>query len=155
MNRSLLLISLPALVAFTTPTVVTWSARPVVASRGSSGQATIRVHGSIINKWHLYSMSQKPGGPKALSFELEPNSGFSLGRPAGPKPEHRFDAEFKMNTDIYSGSPDFTIPIRWTKPLAGGTTELKLIIRYMACSDKSCLPPRKEAITVQIKTPAA
>ena len=70
-------------------------------------------------KWHVYSLTQKPGGPKALSFELESANGFSLGTVTGPKAKSAFDAEFKMKTETYSGAADFRIPIRWTKPLPG------------------------------------
>jgi hypothetical protein len=154
-KQAALFLAIPILLAFSTPTVVIWSAAPVKASSRAPGQATIHVRGDIINRWHIYSVSQKPGGPKALSFELEPNKIFSLGAVTAPKPRVAYDAEFNMKTETYSGAPDFTIPIRWTRPLPAGTSELRLIVRYQACSDKQCLPPRKEALAVQLKSPGA
>lgn len=150
-----LLIAAPLLLAATTPVVVTWSAAPVRATSRGAGQAVIRVRGNVIDRWHVYSLTQKAGGPKPLTFRLEPASGFSLGPAKGPKPQVAFDAEFKMATETYSGSPEFSVPIRWTRPLPAGITELRLVIRYQACSDKLCLPPRKEALAVQIKSPGA
>lgn len=154
MKRLALLFAVPALMAFTTPVVATWSAAPARATTRGPGQATIRIRGNIISRWHVYSMTQKPGGPKPLSFELEPARGFSIGAVGGPKPQHAFDPEFKMETETYSGSPEFTIPIRWTS-LPAGTTELRIIVRYMACSDQLCLPPRKETLSVQLRAPGA
>lgn len=155
MKKAALALAIPILLAFTTPTVVTWSAASVNASSQAQRQATIHVRGDIVNRWHIYSVSQKPGGPKPLSFELEPSKIFSLGAVAAPKPQVAYDAEFKMKTETYSGASDFTIPIRWTRPLPAGTSELRLIIRYQACSDKQCLPPRKEVLAVQLKSPGA
>ncbi len=155
MKRFALILAAPFLLAFTTPTVVTWSAPAVSAPSRAPGQAIIRVKGDIVNKWHVYSLTQKPGGPKALSFELESANGFSIGSVAGPTPQTAFDAEFKMETETYSGSPVFLVPVKWAKPLPAGTTELRLIVRYMACSDKLCLPPRKEALAVRVLPPSA
>ena len=155
MKRIALIVAAPFLLAFTTPSVVTWSAPSVSAPSRAPGQAVIRIRGDVVNRWHIYSLTQKPGGPKALSFELDKASGFSLGSVKGPKAQHAFDPEFKMETETYSGSPVFLVPIKWTKALPAGTTELRLIVRYMACSDKLCLPPRKEALTVRLVPPGA
>lgn len=155
MKKIALLFAIPFLLALTTPTVVTWSAAPVVVSSRAAGQAKIRVRGDIVSRWHIYSVSQKPGGPKALSFELEQGSGFSLGAVKAPKPQVAFDAEFRMQTETYSGRSEFEIPVRWTRPLSTGTRELRLIVRYQACSDKLCLPPRKESLAIQLKGPGA
>jgi thiol:disulfide interchange protein DsbD len=155
MKRLALFIAVPILLAFTTPTVVTWSARSVNASSRAPGQAVIRVRGDIVNKWHVYSMTQKPGGPKPLTFELENANGFSLGTVKAPKAQLAYDAEFKIPTETYSGTPTFEIPVRWTRQLSGGSNELRLVIRYMACSDKLCLPPRKESLAIVIKSPSS
>ena len=154
MSRLALVFASPFLLAATTPTVTTWSAAPVVASTRGPGQATIRVRGTIISRWHVYSLSQKPGGPKPLSFSLEPARGFSLGAARGPNPQRSFDPQFGIETETYSGSPEFTLPIRWTA-LPARTTELRIIVRYQACSDTLCLPPRKEAVTVRLRAPGA
>jgi DsbC/DsbD-like thiol-disulfide interchange protein len=155
MKRLLPLAAAPLLLAFTTPVVATWSAGPVRAATRAPSQTLIHVRGSIIPGWHVYSLTQKPGGPKPLSFQLEPAAGFVLGAAKGPRPQTAYDAEFKMRTETYSGAPAFDVPIRWTRPLPAGNTELRIIVRYMACSDKLCLPPRKETLTVQLKAPGA
>jgi hypothetical protein len=157
MKKAALLFAIPLLLAFTTPVVVEWTAIPdkvLVASR-APGAAGTTVHGWMVPKWHVYSLAQKAGGPKALSFELEPFDGFSIGEVTGPKPQTAYDAEFKMKTETYSGFADFKVPIRWTKPLRSSTTHLKLVIRYMACSDKLCLPPRKEVLNLELVAPGA
>lgn len=153
MKKASLFLALPVLLAFTTPTIVRWSVSPVRATSRGPGQALIRVRGAIVDRWHVYSMSQKPGGPKALAFELEGANGFSLGTVKAPPPQKGYDAEFKMATETYSGSPEFLIPVRWTSPLSDGAAELHLIVRYQACSDRLCLPPLKEALAVEIRGP--
>lgn len=155
MKRLALVFAAPFLLAFTTPVVATWTTAPVRVATRAPSQTVIRVRGSIIPGWHVYSLTQKPGGPKPLSFQLDPINGFVLGAVKGPAPQTAYDAEFQMKTETYSGAPAFDIPIRWTRALPAGITELKIIVRYMACSDKLCLPPRKEALTVQLKPPGA
>lgn len=157
MKRLLPALLVPFLLAFATPVVVRWSAvrdTVRVASRAPSS-ANVVVRAAIIPGWHVYSLTQKAGGPKPLSIALERASGFSAGIVTGPKPQTAYDAQFKLRTETYSGSADFTVPIKWTTPLPAGTTEIRLIIRYMACSAELCLPPRKEALTVEIKPPGA
>ena len=155
MKRFALLAVAPFLLAFTTPVVAGWTVAPVRVGTRAPSQAMVRVRGSIIQGWHVYSLTQKPGGPKPLSFELEPASGFVIGTPKGPAPQTAYDAEFQMKTETYSGTPTFDVPLRWTRALPAGTTELRVIVRYMACSDKLCLPPRKESLTVQLIPPGA
>lgn len=152
MKRALLFVALPTAVAFTTPTVVKWSATTIVARAGVPGGGSVRVHASLQRRWHIYSMTQKPGGPKPLSFEHVQVPGFSIGAVKGPKPENKFDAQFRMNTEVYSDDTDFVVPVRWTTPLPTGTSKLRLVIRYMACSDNLCLPPRKETLIVDVRS---
>jgi hypothetical protein len=155
MKRFALALAAPFLVAFTTPVVATWTTTPVRVATRAPSQTVIRIRGSIIPGWHVYSLTQKPGGPKPLTFQLEPVMGIALGAVKGPQPQTAYDAEFKMKTETYSGSPTFDIPVRWARALPAGITELKIIVRYMACSDKLCLPPRKEVLTVQLRAPGA
>ena len=65
MKRLAVFLAAPLLLAFTTPTVVTWSAPSVRANDARTRQAVIRVSGNIVNRWHVYSMSQKPRRPQA------------------------------------------------------------------------------------------
>ena len=151
MKKAALLLALPALVAFTTPTIVRWSEPKVYRTPTRNvGQAVIRVKANIAGGWHLYALDQKPGGPKALSFEIERNPWYFLGPASGPAPRRAYDQEFKITTDTYSGSPEFSVPLGWIKGAPAGTSEIRLIVRYQACSDKLCLPPRKESLKVTV-----
>src|SRR6267378_8209874 len=82
--------------------------RSVVAGR----TVRITVQAEIAKGWHIYSLTQKPGGPIPLRLEL-------VGAPdvvvrgviSAPKPDRVFDHNFGLETELYFGSPRFTIPI--------------------------------------------
>lgn len=152
MKRFGVIVSVPFLLAFTTPTVVKWSAAPVTIAQRGTRQASIKVRGRIIDRWHVYSLTQKGAGPKPLTFTLEQADGFTLGTAKGPVPQRAYDKEFQMTTETYTGTPEFIVPITWSRPLPRGTSKLRLVVRYMACSDKLCLPPRNETVTVELRS---
>ncbi len=150
MKRLALLLSLPFLTAATTPTIVKWSASNARITPAKSGAGVIRVRATIVKGWHVYALTQKGLGPKPLAFELDGKQSFALGAPKGPVPQKAYDAEFGTETATYSGSPEFLIPVRALGASRAGKTDLHLVVRYQACSDNLCLPPRKEALTVTV-----
>ncbi len=150
MKRLTLLLCLPFLTAATTPTIVKWSASSARIAPAKNASGVIRVRATIAKGWHVYALTQKGLGPKPLAFELDGKQSFTLGAPKGPPPLKAYDAEFGTETATYSGSPEFLIPVRPLGAARAGKTELRMIIRYQACSDNLCLPPRKEALTVTV-----
>ena len=151
MNKALVLLALPVLAGFTTPRVVHWSSPKVQHTPTKIvGQAVIRVKADIANGWHVYALNQTRGGPKALSFALEGSPAYSLGPVSAPKARRAYDQEFKIATDTYSGSPEFFIPLTWTAAAGSRRADLRLVVRYQACSDKLCLPPEKEALSFTV-----
>ena len=68
-----------------------------------------------------------------------------------PKPERIFDKNFGIETELYSGSPRFTIPIGVPGRSPTGTRKFQIGARYQVCSDKMCLPPRTDKLDVAIR----
>jgi DsbC/DsbD-like thiol-disulfide interchange protein len=159
MRRAVILLATPLLLGAagaTKTTVVKWSATGV-SSSGARGAAhsVIHVRASVASGWHVYALTQKHGGPKPLAFAIEGASGFALGHATGPAPQRAYDAEFGLETETYSGAPEFTIPVVRKAGSASGSQNLRLVIRYQACSANLCLPPLKEIITVSLNRAAA
>ena len=175
MNKLVYLLLLPLASASdarpSSPTAVTWpdnhasangsaSLRPVHwsligdrARRLTVGRAVpITVQADIAKGWHIYSLNQKPGGPIPLRIQL-------LGAPDviirgvidAPKPERLFDNNFGIETELYSGSPRFTIPAGVPGRAATGTRKIEIAARYQVCSDKLCLPPRTDSVGVTLR----
>jgi thiol:disulfide interchange protein DsbD len=122
--------------------------RAVVSGR----TVPITLQAEIAKGWHIYSLTQKTGGPIPLRLDL-------VGAPdvvvrgviKAPKPERIFDENFGIETELYSGTPRFTIPVGVSGKAAAGTRKFQIGARYQVCSDKMCLPPRTDKLDAAIR----
>lgn len=65
----------------------------------------------ISTGWHIYSMTQPPGGPFATRITLESDQIFTSDGPvSGPKPQTKFDPNFEINTETHEGNAEKTMP---------------------------------------------
>jgi DsbC/DsbD-like thiol-disulfide interchange protein len=124
------------------------SPRQVVPGR----TVAITVQADIAKGWHIYSLNQKPGGPIPLRIELIGGPDVTLrGLISAPKPERTFDKNFGIETELYSGSPRFTIPVGVAGKSPTGIQKFQIGARYQVCSDKVCLPPRTDKLEATIR----
>ena len=121
--------------------------RAVIAGR----TVPVTVQADIAKGWHIYSLTQKSGGPIPLRIAVEGAPDVSMrGLIKAPKPEKYVDKNFGMTTELYSGSPRFTIPIA-VPGRATGARNVQVTARYQVCSDKLCLPPRTDTVRVALR----
>lgn len=156
MNKLVLLL-LPALLAATHSVSlrpVKWSLvgnnapRAVVAGR----TVPITVQADIAKGWHIYSLTQQSGGPIPLRIAVQGSPDVSMrGVVKAPKPVKYFDKNFGITTELYSGSPRFTIPVGVQGRTAAGLRRVEVTARYQVCSDKLCLPPRTDTVRVSLR----
>lgn len=127
-----------------------------VARQITSGRAVpITVQADIAKGWHIYSLTQRPGGPIPLRIRVEGADDVSLrGLIKAPKPEKYFDKNFGVTTELYSGSPRFTIPLALLRRAAPGIRRVQVTARYQVCSDRLCLPPRTDTVPVGLRISA-
>lgn len=124
------------------------SPRDVVSGRTVS----ITVQAEIAKGWHIYSLTQKPGGPIPLRLELVGAADVVVrGVIDAPKPERIFDKNFALETELYSGRPRFTIPVGVPGRSVPGVRKFQIGARYQVCSDKVCLPPRVDKLDAAIR----
>jgi thiol:disulfide interchange protein DsbD len=100
--------------------------------------------------WHLYSLSTPPGGPIPTTLAIASNpsvTGFQIWQ---PKPERRFDPNFGLDVETFENQAVFIIPVELSKDAASGPLEITAQVRYQACDDKQCLPPRKKTASVSL-----
>jgi len=122
--------------------------RDVIAGR----TVPITLHAVIAKGWHIYSLTQKPGGPIPLRLELVGAADVVMrGVVDAPKPERTFDKNFGIETELYSGSPRFIIPVGAPGKSLTGLRRFQIAARYQVCSDKVCLPPRTDKLDVAIR----
>jgi cytochrome c biogenesis DsbD-like protein len=115
----------------------------------------ITVQADIAKGWHIYSLTQKAGGPIPLRLDLVGAADVVVrGLINAPKPERTFDRNFGIETELYSGSPRFTIPVGVPGRSLTGVRKFQVAARYQVCSDKLCLPPRTDKIDVTLRIAA-
>ena len=112
----------------------------------------ITLQADIAKGWHIYSLTQKPGGPIALRLDLIGAADVVMrGLVNAPKPERIFDKNFGIETELYSGSPRFTLPVGVPGRTPSGVRRFQIGARYQVCSDKLCLPPRTDKLDVTLR----
>src|ERR1700693_459870 len=84
------------------------SPRDIVSGR----TVPLTLQANIAKGWHIYSLTQKSGGPIPLRLELLGAADVLVrGVIKAPTPERVFDKNFGIETELYSGTPRFTIPV--------------------------------------------
>jgi DsbC/DsbD-like thiol-disulfide interchange protein len=133
---------------------VHWSVLdPNVAHAVVAGRAVpVTIEASIAKGWHIYSLSQKPGGPIPLTIRLiDSGDAVIRGVIKAPKPERHFDKNFGIETELYSGNPRFTVQIAVPPRSAAGTRSVQLGARYQVCSETLCLPARTDKLEIALR----
>jgi len=130
-------------------TVVGGSSPREVAS-GRTVPLTLRA--DIAKGWHIYSLTQKPGGPIPLRIDLLGAADVVIrGVIRAPQPERIFDKNFGIETELYSGSPTFTIPVGVPGRSPSGVRKFHVAARYQVCSETLCLPARTDKLDVALR----
>jgi hypothetical protein len=113
-------------------------------------KATIEVAADIQDGWHVYGLVQVAGGPTPLHLSLDSND---VVRPAGAikgtAPVKRYDSSFDLETQVYTRSFILRVPVQVEQHPAAGKQSVSVSVRFQACSDRICLPPR----TVHVPAP--
>ena len=126
-----------------------WTLAKTPTSATAGQTFRIQLTATIEAGWHLYSITQGPGGPIATRLSVPPGQPFVLeGAIDAPPPQVAFDSGFSMDTETYSDKTVFTLPIK-VDGKASGKQVLRVHAYYQTCNDKFCLPPK----TVKLETP--
>ncbi|MEZ5421653.1 MAG: cytochrome c biogenesis protein CcdA [Pyrinomonadaceae bacterium] len=122
------------------------------AERSEKGQKIeVSLNASIEEGWHLYALDQPSGGPVATTIKATEASPWKVeGEIRSPKPIVRPDPNFTVD-----GKPletrSFTNEVSFKVPLAAAADasieSVSLDVRFQACNDSLCLPPRTMRVT--------
>ena len=122
-----------------------WSAQ-VVALKGDDYNLVYTAQ--IDHPWHTYGMYIKEGGPVPTHFTFDKNPDIELvGKmtETGPKVKEGIDDVFGINVKLFEDKAIFTQHIKLKK-----TTIVKCSVEFMACDDKSCLPPDTKKFELEL-----
>ena len=127
------------------------SPREIVSGR----TVPLTLQADIAKGWHIYSLTQKPGGPFPLRLELLGAADIVIrGVIKAPQPQRAFDKNFGIETELYSGNPRFTIPVGVPGRSATGVRKFQVSARFQVCSETLCLPPRTDKLDAALRITA-
>lgn len=126
-------------------TPVTWS---YAAKKVSKTEAIIYLKATIDNGWHIYSLSQKAGGPVKTTVSFDASKDYTkVGLTTEPKPIVKYEKVFSMNVSYFEKQVIFQQKVKIPK----GSAAVKGKIEFMVCNDSKCLPPDEVSFSVQVK----
>lgn len=105
-------------------------------------KGAVQVIVDVPTGWHIYSVTQPPGGPDRTEMPLKSNAAVRVTGPFQPQKEpHKQKSEFfPVMEEFHEGRVIWTAPVE----LAAGTDATSLVIegevKGQICSDQSCLP---------------
>jgi thiol:disulfide interchange protein len=138
---------------------VKWTLAPGSGSPGH--HATMKLTATLEEGWHLYAPTTPKGGPIVTSIVLAENPTVDSYKLFEPKPVRKTDPNFGIDTETFEKEVVFLFEVQLRQDAAVGSTDLTAQVRYQACTEKECLPPRKKvaaaALTVAmgVASPAA
>jgi thiol:disulfide interchange protein len=153
---SALVVLLPAAFAQTSPeSPVRWSARNPKGPVPAGGAVEIHVEAAIDGNWHLYSVTQPPGGPNPTKFSVAPGQPLRIaGAIRQSNPETEMDPNFGIPTEFFTGGAEFFVPLEVAAGTAAGEYPARIEVVYQVCNDRLCLPPTKAQIAVKVRVAA-
>lgn len=130
-------------------TPVHWKVAPAVVGANGTGHVTLTA--AIDDGWHIYAVTQGPGGPVPTRFTLAAGQPLALAGAATvvPAPRTEMDESFGIPVQMHERSATFTIPVKTTS--AAHPDSVHVRARYQACNASLCLPPQ----TAQLSAPVA
>jgi len=123
---------------------IQWTA---TGSADSSGAFLIELKSKMQPGWHLYSLTT-PRPPIATTAKVE---GVDDAEALQPAPIRKVDPNFESETETFENEVTFYLRGK----LPSGTKLTVVNVRYQACDDRQCLPPRRKAIEIAPGTVAA
>jgi len=128
-------------------TPVHWTVSPARIDGGGSGSVTLTAR--IDDGWHIYAVTQGPGGPVPTRLTLATGQPLRLsGDPiVSPAPKTEMDESFGIPVQMHERQAAFTVKMK-TDPGAKPDS-VHLRARYQACNASLCLPPQ----TAQLSAP--
>ncbi len=129
---------------------IQWTLTADAAKAPPGAKVITRLTATAAPGWHLYSLSTPKGGPIPTTIAIAANpsiGGFEVWQ---PKPERRFDPNFSLDVETFENETVFILPVEIKKDATPGPLEITAQVRYQACDDKQCLPPRKKTASVSV-----
>jgi thiol:disulfide interchange protein len=135
---------------------VQWTLASDQAKVAPGSQIVLKLTAKLDPGWHLYSPTTPSGGPIPTSLGLADSPAVEKAVVLQPTPDRKFDPNFNLDVEWFEKEAPFLVVATIKKDAHPGPLELTAQVRYQACDDRQCLPPRKKtASTTMTVDPAA
>lgn len=141
-------------------TVVAWTAnvRPPTGARGTAAQGVFRpgdrvfvtLTAEVAPGWRLYALDSPGGRPLQVTLDPLPDGLRLDGQPGEDAPHDGYDAALGEAYHYHTGRARVWQGLRVGERAPHGPVEVTGHVRYAACNDHICLPPREDAFRARI-----
>ena len=109
----------------------------------------VHLKANIGKGWHIYSQTTPDGGPlpTTITFTKNPLLALTGITKEEGKLEQRHEELFGVDVKQFSNSVDFVQVIKLKSPVK---TSASVVIEYMVCNDKECLPPTSKKFSIAL-----
>ncbi|CAN5480184.1 hypothetical protein BH18ACI1_BH18ACI1_20680 [soil metagenome] len=113
--------------------------------RGGAARATVVM--DIPGGLHVNS--SRPGSEYAIPTVVKASaSGAKVGTVMYPRGKNRKLAFSEDTINVYEGRTAFTFNVAVPANFKGGVLKIPVVVRYQACTDEVCYPPKNKEITL-------
>lgn len=114
-------------------------------TKGKVARATIVL--SIPGGLHVNS--SRPGSEYAIPTTVRASaSGVRIGAVTYPRGKNRKFGFSENAINVYEGRTSFTFPVTVPVNFSGSTLRVNVTVRYQACTDEVCYPPKTKRVTL-------
>jgi thiol:disulfide interchange protein DsbD len=134
---------------------IAWSVTTTNATVAAGSAVKVEISARIDEGWHLYSLTQQtpPDPTRIIVPEGQP---FTLkGAVEAPAPETGFDKAQGAETEYYTDSVGFKVPLATPKATAPGKYVARIRTTWQACNGSLCIRPQIVNLDVPIQVTAA
>lgn len=115
-------------------------------------EGILSVKATMSPGWHVYSTTQKAGGPLPSRITVEPSKDFELARPfVASRPPHVKppDENFRVPSEEYAVEVVWTAPFRVSESADPAKLDFSVVYDGLVCQDSgSCMPINKSPVPV-------
>jgi thiol:disulfide interchange protein len=132
---------------------VQWSLTLDRTSVKPGGQVGALLKATVAPGYHLYSLTTQGANPTKITLPESPVIGADY-RVLQPTPVRKLDPNFQLETETYDGDVTFLIVLNVGAQAAEGDLSITAQTRYQACTETTCLLPKKKTASATIRVAA-
>jgi thiol:disulfide interchange protein DsbD len=134
---------------------ITWSVTSTGTSVAAGSSVRVEITARIDDGWHLYSLTQQ-SPPDPTRITVPEGQPFALGgKIEAPAPESGFDKAQDAETEYYTESVGFKVPLAAARATSPGKYVARIKATWQACNGSLCIRPQVAALDVPVQVTAA